>query len=245
LLEGIDMDGYTAEQGHGQLSAWLDWHRGKLVSSTDPLRPRSAGGVPRRRSACQRFGLHGLAGLRQIGWLRPALGRRRRQRCWRSACISPHQPVSVGIAARELQLAPLLPWLALKPDLGLPMAAMAGQRTSARRSQSRRLALDQTDGVQAVDRGVFADLGIDPVGKLPGVTGLHGELRGDAEAFSLELPDQAATLQFPQSFRQPFSLMPRWAARWRSGQDDGDWHIGVDALDFAGTGYAGARRVAR
>lgn len=241
LLQGIDLDGYTAEQGHGQLASWLDWRRGKLVSSTirfdlDQLAVSHADGARASVSA-----LHGVAGLRRI-----ADGYDLR---WAGddgslLALSLHQPqgqpVSVGVAARELQLAPLLPWLALKPDLGLPMAQWLG--SGHPRGDLNRVALhwNQTDGVQAVDLA-FAGLGIDPVGKLPGVSGLHGELRGDDEAFSLELPAQATTLQFPQSFRQPFSLtsLGGTLAFW---PDNGDWHIGVDALDFAGTGYAGDAR---
>ena len=94
--------------------------------------------------------------------------------------------------------------------------------------------------MQAVDL-TFTGLAIDAVGKLPGVSGLRGELRGDADAFSLELPAQSTTLQFPQIFRQPFSLtsLSGTLAFW---PDNGDWHIGVDALDFAGAGYAGDAR---
>ena len=48
-------------------------------------------------------------------------------------------------------------------------------------------------------------------------------------------------LQFPQQFRQPFALsaLGGTLAFW---PQDGDWHIGVDALDFAGAGYAGQVR---
>lgn len=241
LLLGIDMDGYTAEQGHGQLASWLDWYRGKLVSSTirfdlDQISVSHAGGARASVSA-----LHGVAGLRRTV---DGYGLRWAGDDGSLLALSLHQPqgqpTSVGIAASELQLAPLLPWLALKPDLGLPMAQWLG--SGHPRGDLNRVALhwNQTDGVQAIDLA-FAGLGIDAVGKLPGVSGLRGELRGDAEAFSLELPAQATTLQFPQSFRRPFSLtaLSGTLAFW---PDNGDWHIGIDALDFAGAGYAGDAR---
>ncbi|WP_458069553.1 YhdP family protein [Rhodanobacter sp. BL-MT-08] len=241
LLFGIDMDGYTAEQGHGKLAAWLDWYRGKVVGSTirldlDQLSVRHADGARAGVSS-----LHGMAGLR-----RTADGYNVR---WAGddgslLALNLHQPagqpIRVGVAARELQVAPLLPWLALKPDLGLPLAQWLG--SGHPRGDLNRLALqwNQTDGVQAIDVA-FTGLAIDPVGKLPGVNSLHGELRGDTEAFSLELPAQPATLQFPQGFRQPFALtnLSGTLAVW---PDNGDWHIGVDALDFAGAGYAGDAR---
>jgi uncharacterized protein (TIGR02099 family) len=241
LLSGIDMDGYTAEQGHGHLAAWLDWYRGRLVSSTirfdlDQLSVSQAGGARAGVSA-----LHGVAGLRRtvdgydVRWAGDDGS---------LLAMSLHQPAGqptrVGVAARELQVAPLLPWLALKPDLGLPLAQWLGGGHP--RGDLNRVALQwhQADGLQAVDVA-FTGLAIDPVGKLPGVDSLHGELRGDTEAFSLELPAQPATLQFAQSFRQPFALtnLSGTLAFW---PDNGDWHIGVDALDFAGVGYAGNAR---
>ena len=241
LLLGIDMDGYTAEQGHGQLASWLDWYRGKVVSGTirfdlDRLAISHADGARASVSA-----LHGIAGLRRtadgydVRWAGDDDSR---------LALSLHQPagqpIRVGVAARELQLAPLLPWLALKPDLGLPLAQWLGGGHP--RGDLNRVALqwNQTDGLQAVDL-TFTGLAIDAVGKLPGVSGLRGELRGDADAFSLELPAQSTTLQFPQIFRQPFSLtsLSGTLAFW---PDNGDWHIGVDALDFAGAGYAGDAR---
>ena len=242
LLQGIDLDGYTAEQGHGKIAAWLDWRRGKLISSSarfdlDQLAISQAGGVRAGVSA-----VHGVTGLRRTADDGYALR-------WAGddgslLALSLHQPqgqpASVGVAARDLQVASLLPWLALKPDLGLPMAQwLSGGHPHG---DLNRVALqwNQTAGVQAIDL-TFSGLGIDAVGKLPGVNDLRGELRGDAEAFSLELPPQASMLQFPQSFRQPFSLssLGGTLAFW---PDSGDWHIGVDALQFAGTGYAGEVR---
>ncbi len=146
----------------------------------------------------------------------------------------------MDVAARELQLAPLLPWLALKPALSPTLAQWLGGGHP--RGELSRLALhwNRAQGLQSVDLA-FNDLGIDPVGKLPGVSNLHGELRGDAEALSLELPPQATTLAFPHTFRQPF-VMSALAGTLAFWPQDGDWHIGVDALDFTGAGYAGQAR---
>jgi uncharacterized protein (TIGR02099 family) len=241
LLAGIDMDGYTAEQGYGQIAAWLDWYRGKVVGSTirfdlDQLSVSHAGGARASVSS-----LHGIAGLHRtvdgydVRWAGDDGSR---------LALNLHQPsgqpLTVGVAARELQVAPLLPWLALKPDLALPLAQWVG--SGHPRGDLVRVSLQwsQADGVRAIDVA-FSELGIDPVGKLPGVSRLSGELRGDTAAFALELPAQATTLQLPQSLRQPLSLtsISGTLAFW---PDNGDWHIGVDALEFAGAGYAGDAR---
>ncbi len=241
LLDGIDMDGYTANQGHGKLSAWLDWRKGALTSSLirfdlDTLAVTAPGG-----GAASVAALHGLAGVRQSG---DGYDVRWAGDDGSALALSLHQPgspqVSAGIAARGLQLAPLLPWLALKPGLAPALAQWLG--SGHPRGELGRVALhwNRANGLQDV-AAAFNDLGIDAVGKLPGISSLHGELRGDAEALSLELPAQATTLQFPHEFRQPFVLsqLAGMLAFW---PQDGDWHIGVDALDFVGTGYAGQAR---
>lgn len=241
LLNGIDPGGYTANQGHGRLSAWLDWREGTLTSSLirfdlDTLTVTApTGGTASVAS------LHGLAGVRQssdgydVRWAGDDGS---------AMAISLHQPgsaqASMGVAARELQLAPLLPWLALKPALAPALAQWLGGGHP--RGDLSRVALrwSRVDGVQAV-AVAFKDMGIDAVGKLPGLSSLHGELRGDAEALSLELPAQATTLQFAHEFRQPF-VMSQLAGTMAFWPQDGDWHIGVDALDFAGAGYTGQAR---
>jgi uncharacterized protein (TIGR02099 family) len=238
LLEGIDMGGYRVDHGRGRLSAWLDWRKGRLTHSLirfdlDTLAVAAPAGGTASVAA-----LHGLAGVQQMA---DGYDVRWAGDDGSALALSLHQPgtpqTSAGVAARELQLEPLLPWLALKPDLSPALAQWLG--SGRPRGDLGRLALhwSRSAGLQAVDVA-FSDLGIDPVGKLPGVTGLHGELRGDAEALSLELPAQATTLQFPHQFRQPFVLsnLDSTLAFWS--QDD-RWHIGVDALDFAGAGYAG------
>ncbi|MEO8998091.1 MAG: YhdP family protein, partial [Rhodanobacter sp.] len=241
LLDGIDMDGYTANHGHGKLSAWLDWSKGALTSSLirfdlDTLAVTAPTGGTANVAA-----LHGLAGVRQttdgydVRWAGDDGS---------ALALSLHQPgsaqTSVGVAARELQLAPLLPWLALKPELAPVLAQWLGSGHPRGNLGSVALHWKRADGLQAV-AAAFNDLGIDAVGKLPGVSSLHGELRGDAEALSLQLPPQATTLQFPQEFRQPL-VLSQLAGTLAFWPQDGDWHIGVDALDFVGTGYAGQAR---
>ena len=241
LLEGIDLGGYTADQGHGRVSAWLDWRKGRLTSSLirfdlDALAVTSSAGATASVPA-----LHGLAGLRRTDdgydarWAGDDGG---------ALALALHQPgtpqASVGVAARELQLGPLLPWLALAPDLPHGLAQWLGGGHPHGELGKVALQWNRASGLGTLDL-TFQDLGIDPVGGLPGLGDLRGEMRGDAEALSLELPEQAATLQFAHLFREPFALskLAGTLAFWR--EDDG-WHIGADPLDFTGAGYAGQAR---
>jgi uncharacterized protein (TIGR02099 family) len=241
LLDGIDMGGYTAKQGHGRLSAWLDWRKGKVTRSLirfdlDRLAVTAPGGNVANVAA-----LHGLAGLRQtvdgyeVRWAGDDGS---------VLALSLHQTdasvSSLGLAASHLQLAPLLPWLALTPDIGPALAKWVGSGHPHGELDRVALRWKQVDGMQAIDVA-FHDLGIDPVDKLPGLDSLRGELRGDATAVSLELPEQASTLSFPHAFRQPF-VLSKLAGTLAFWPDNGDWHIGVDTLDFTGAGFAGQAR---
>lgn len=241
LLDGVAMEGYTVGHGSGRLRAWLDWRKGQLSRSLvrfdlDTLAVSAPGGGTASVAA-----LHGLAGVHRTG---DGYQLRWAGDDGSALALSLHQPgtdqLRVGVAASKLQLAPLLPWLALKPGVSPALAQWLGGGHP--RGELDRLALQwsRVDGLRSIELA-FRDLGIDPVGKLPGISSLHGLVRGDAAALSLELPAQATTLQFPHTFRQPFVLssLGGTLAFW---SQDGDRHIGVDALDFTGAGYAGHAR---
>jgi uncharacterized protein (TIGR02099 family) len=242
LLDGIDLDGYTADHGEGRLTAWLDWRKGQLSHSLIrfDLDTLSISG-PEGAATASVAALHGLAGIRQID---NGYDVRWSGDDGSALALRLHQPgtvqLSIGVAARELQLAPLLPWLALKPKLAPALAHWLGGGHP--RGDLSRVALqwNRASGLQSLALS-FKDVGIDPVGKLPGVSSLRGELRGDAEALSLVLPAQPTTLQFPRQFRQPFMLsrLEGMLAFWPQGDD---WHIGADTLQFDGAGYAGQAR---
>ena len=241
LLDGIDLAGYTVDHGAGRLSAWLDWQHGTL--SRGVLRiDLSTLSVSAPTDATARVAsLRGVAGIRhtdegyELRWAGDDGS---------AAVLNLDHPgtpqLRVDAAASELQLAPLLPWLALKPGLAPSLARWLG--SGSPRGELGHVALHWThaSGLQrlAIE---FDRLGIDPVDKLPGLSDLRGELRGDGEGFSLELPAQPTTVTFPRVFRQPFALS-RLAGTLAFWPQDGDWHMGADTLDFVGTGYAGSLR---
>jgi uncharacterized protein (TIGR02099 family) len=241
LLAGFDLDGYTAAQGHGQIAAWLAWRRGRVDNSVLRLDLDNLTLIAPSGATARVAGLHGLAGLRRIGdgyaarWAGDDGG---------ALAVNLHQPgnaqASIDVAARNLQLAPLLPWLALKPGLSPALGAWLGAGRPRGELSVAALQWRQATGLQAVDLA-FTQLAVDAVGALPGISGVRGELRGDAQALSLQLTNQAAVLQLPQMFRQPLTMsaVGGTLAFW---QQDGDWHLGADALDLAGAGYAGQAR---
>ena len=241
LLAGIDTDGYTAKSGHGSIAAWVSWRNGMLERSllrvdVDQLAVASPSGATANVTA-----LHGLAGLRRtadgyaLRWAADDGG---------ALALNLHDPgtagLRVGVAARQLQLAPWLPWLALKPGLTPAVAAWLGRGRPQARLDQLDLQWSKLAGIRSLQLG-FAGLAIHPVGTLPGLSPLHGELRGDTQALSLHLPAQSATLTWPARLREPVVLtaIDTTAAAWRR---DGDWRVGVDALNLAGSGFTAQLR---
>lgn len=241
LLDGVDLGGYVVQAGYGTISAWLDWKRGKVVSSlarldlTDVVVASPAGSRASVPSIHGEAELGGLAGGYVLRWAGDDGS---------GLVLDLHQPgapqASVAAAARNLQLAPLVPWLALLPKFPPALAAWLGEGHPHGLLENATLRWSKAAGLQALAVD-FNDLGIDPSGKLPGVNHLQGSLLGDTEAVSLQLPEQASTISFPHVFRQPFVLakLGGTLAAWRGG---GDWHLGIARLDFQGQGFAGNAR---
>ncbi|MGC1549280.1 MAG: YhdP family protein, partial [Rhodanobacter sp.] len=241
LFTGVDMGGYAVDSGHGNVAAWLDWKSGKVVRNlirfdlTDVAIANPDGGK------AEVSALHGIAELR-----RSEDGYEAR---WAgddgSALVGVlHQldtpQAHAEVAARHLQLAPLVPWLALKPKLSPALAQWVGGGHPRGQLQHAEMRWSQADGLQQLDVG-FDGLGIDPVGTLPGIDNLQGELLGDAEAISVELPEQATVLRFPHLFREPF-VMPKLGGTLAFWHDEDHSYIGVDSLDFEGQGFGGTTR---
>lgn len=241
LAAGVDLGGYAVNGGAGTFASWLDWRDAKVVRNLtrfdlDGLALTTPDGNPVRVAS-----LHALADMNKtddgfrVRWAADDGGA--------FALDVRHQAgpdAEAWIAARDLQLGALVPWLALKPQLSPGLAQWVG--TGKPRGKLSRAALHWTraDGLTSADVA-FTGLGIDPVGKLPGIDRLDGELRGDQGALSVELPAQATVLRFPHTFRKPFELS-RLAGTFSAWHEDGDWHLGIEPLDFEGVGFGGQAR---
>ncbi|WP_235577583.1 YhdP family protein [Rhodanobacter sp. Root480] len=240
-LQGVDMDGYTANRGHGRLGVWVDWRDKRIVGATARLDLNDVQITAPNHDSANVPALHGVASLRrnddgyELRWAGDQGG---------ALVLALHQPANgkrwLAVAARDLQLAPLLPWLALKS--GLPNGVAQWLGDGRPHGELSRLAMNWSEaaGLRSIELA-FKDVGIDAAGALPGVSGLRGTLRGDGEALSLELPVQATTLTFPHLFRQPLALskLGGTLAFW---PDGAGWHLGADALDIEGDGFSGQVR---
>jgi uncharacterized protein (TIGR02099 family) len=89
--------------------------------------------------------------------------------------------------------------------------------------------------------GSLRGLSLAPAGAIPGVAGLDLDLRGDAEALLLHLPEQGLRVEYPHVFRTPF-LFSRLGGDVVAWREDGRWRLGSDRLAFEGEGYGGELR---
>jgi uncharacterized protein (TIGR02099 family) len=239
LLGDVAMDGYATRSGTGSVAAWLDWKDHQVVRATLRLDlvdlavegPAGTARVP---------ALHGLAGITQradgyeVRYAADGGG---------ALVLALHQPegdLRVDLAARELDLAPLLPWLALKPGLTPALGAWLGGGHPRALLKQASLRWSRTGGVGFL-QATFAHAGIDAVGKLPGVSGLDGQLRGDAQSYAVDLPAQSSVIDLSHTFRKPF-VLSRLAGSVAAWHEDGAWQVGVDPLAFEGEGFGGSAR---
>lgn len=241
MLAGIDLGGYQALAGRGTFASWLDWKQGKIIRNLtrfdlDGLAVQTPSGV-----RVQAPPLHGRAQLLRIDdgfdirWLGDDGG---------ALALQLHQIDTVQArgeaAASHLQLGPLLPWLALKPQLSVGLAQWLGQGKPHGEIVSAGMRFSRGEGLIYLEAS-FQGVGIDPIGKLPGLSSLHGEFRGDPESMSLSLPAQATTIGFPHTFRKPF-VMSRLAGDIAFWHEDDAFHIGTEQFDFDGEGFSGQAR---
>ncbi len=243
LLSDIDLHGYAAQAGRGSVALWLDWRKGKVVRSLVRADLRDLAVINPDGNRAQVTALHGLAEVRiDNGDYRLRWGGDDGSGLAAMVRQPGSDAMRVDAVARNLALDPLLPWLALKPQLSAGLAQWIGTGQPHGVLTQADLHWSQAAGLESAQIG-FRGLGIEALGKLPGVDHLDGNFRADAEAFSIELPSQAATLRFPGVFPQPFvmSQLGGEVAMWHDAQDQA-WHIGTDRLAFEGAGYGGEAR---
>lgn len=241
LAAGVDLGGYSVNGGTGTFASWLDWRDAKVVRNLtrfdlDGLAFTAPDGNQARVAS-----LHALADMNKtaegyrVRWAADdggalALDVRRQD----------DDHLEAWITARDLQLGPLVPWLALKPNLSAGLGQWVGAGKPRGKLSHAALHWTRAEGVVSADVA-FAGVGIDPVGKLPGIDRLDGRLRGDQGALSLELPAQATVLRFPHTFRKPFELS-RLAGTFSAWHEDDDWHLGIEPMAFEGAGFGGQAR---
>ncbi|KQQ74649.1 hypothetical protein ASF73_09650 [Xanthomonas sp. Leaf131] len=156
------------------------------------------------------------AKLQQLDGLSIAGGRR-------YAVVGKHVDVSGLIAAAALsdQLSPnLRRWLSLsKPQLRVADLQVAGEQGGALRAQGR-----------------IDELAFSPVGNAPGISGLRGQIDGDAQAIELDAaPDATVRFDWPTGFGVVHEIqLAGKIVGWREGAG---WQVATPALRVQGKDY--------
>jgi uncharacterized protein (TIGR02099 family) len=239
LAADFNAGGYALAGGKGAFESWLDWRNGQVVRMTSRL-DFDALAVRGPARTVTTPGLHGIVDVH-----RTADGQRID---WADAdggdvafVNHVHGERSDGtVVARKINLGPLLPLASLAPQVSPGLAQWLANGQPRGRLNDVRADWDSAAGLRYV-HAKFAGLGINAIGKLPGVSKLDGEVFGDDQALALSLPRQATTLDFTGVFRKPFvmSMLGGDIAVYKDGDD---WHIGADPVDFQGEGFGGQAR---
>jgi uncharacterized protein (TIGR02099 family) len=239
LTGDFEAGGYALAGGTGRFETWLDWRDAHVVRATSSIDLDNLA-VRGPARTVKTAGLHGIVDLhrfnggQRIDWAG-------RDGSDAAIILRTKGDVSEGtIVARKLELAPLLPWAGLLPQVSPALARWLGEGKPRGRFDDVHADWNSTDGLSFA-HAAFSGLGIDASGKLPGLSSLTGQVFGDHEALVLSLPKQATTIDATGVFRKPF-VMSALGGDVAVFNDGDGWHIGVDALDFRGEGYGGQAR---
>lgn len=236
--------GVRIDAGQGQVQAWVDLHRHRVIMVTSQLQLREAAlsGEPLAGSTVRpqvRFEqVDGLLRwrLRAGGWRLDAptlrVGSRAQAQKLDGLLLAGGQQYAVQ--AQQIEAAPLLSVLALSDriDAGLRRWLIQA-RPDARAS---KLALSGRRGGPLRAQGHLDGLRFAVVGHAPGVDGLAGDFNGDGDGFALAL-DTRAPLRFdwPSGFGVVHNLkLDGRIAGWREGAG---WRVGTPALHIDGGDY--------
>lgn len=144
-----------------------------------------------------------------------------------------------AMAARTLEVSALLPLLALAPSLPAATRHWLLQAHPQLRLADVEAAGER--GGRARASGRLEALGFDPVGQLPGLSGLRGRFHGDAQALQFDPDPQAEVrLDWPTGFGVPHRLrLTGPLLGWRDGPG---WQLATPGLRVQAADYGAELR---
>jgi uncharacterized protein (TIGR02099 family) len=261
VLRGYPLAGLRIERGSGQVRVWAWWEQDRLaaaetevdlhdlvLSTATPI-PRVAGSGIVPRIGFERFGF--AAGWRrtEAGWHADLVDFSVTRQGESPALTQVHLETSAGsedrppryrLALSNLDLATLASMVMLSDAVPeewrrwLYEADPIGTLAEA--------SLVYTDAEDFDFRAQLEELAWHAVDKMPGVGGVRGVLRGDAQAMVLRLPGSGPlAIDMPKMFRQPleFTRLRGDIAAYRGQRG---WRLETDALDFEEPAFAGEVR---
>lgn len=139
-----------------------------------------------------------------------------------------------AVLADEVDAQPLLAVLSLSDRLEASTRRWLAQANPRARLSGVSIAGTQTGVGNA--QGRLADVGFDPAGERPGISGLAGNFNGDADGFVLNLdPRTPLRVDWPSGFGVVHDVtLDGQLAGWRESEG---WQVGTSALRIRGKDY--------
>jgi uncharacterized protein (TIGR02099 family) len=261
ITHGFGFDGLQIEQGKGRVQAWAWWQRGRLMRARSEidladvvLTTQSLIALDAKRQIAPRVGFdHVALGARwqrgDNGWQADIadLVMSRQGQAAAPANIHVEKYQNAETARPDYSLSAGSVDFAAPASVAMLSAALPPEwrrwlyianPVGVLRSATLRYGDAQDFDVAAS----FAGVAWHAVDKLPGASGLGGDMLGDQDAFSFALPAHTAVvLDQPRVFRKPLEFS-EFAGDIAAYRGDAGWRVETDALAFEGAGYGGQLR---
>ncbi len=218
--------------GRGDVAFWLDWRQGALASGAVDLALADVALQSPLGAVDSRFERIALAG----NWQRTSdtwsfalrdVAVTRGNRAWPEAATVDIDVARDGdrierfaLRSSFLRLEDLTPFFAPLPESRLLDSWFALAPRGDLRGVDLALARGDDEKIEYSVAAEFAELGIEKLEDLPGVTGVTGQLRADSRSGRLELASNGVALDWPALFRGVVEAPElRGIVVWRAGQD--------------------------
>ncbi len=238
MARDVDLQGYFVRSGRGDLELWGSWRGNRLESAaakfdlsgldaTAPGGPHmqlpTFSGVLGLHRIADGYELHYRTAGKSHADIDGAGGALLRLRVQSGGLRS------ITLAARDIDLVPVLSLVAMLPQT--PPAL--GKWISAARPHGRieSAAVRWDSGGKYALAARLQGIGAAPEADMPGADPFDAIVRGDDEALSIEIPQQAFTLRMPRVFRWPF-VLKRFGGTLVVWRDEVGRHVGTDGIVF-------------
>lgn len=240
MFAGAAVDGYALKSGQGDFAVWLTWQQRRLTGVTAQMNLADLA-VDSPVGAVKTPQLRGLVQMRRKGdalrvLMAPNDGGAAR------VDVRGIGGTDVRVIARAHDFDPG-GWLtlgALAPQLPSALGRWLAAATPTVHLADAQVDWSRTQGLRTLNAH-FDHFGLAAVGARPGVEQVHGVLRGDDKAVSLELPAQPLTMHLPEVYNEPlsFASVGGDVVLWRGAHA---WHIATGGIALQRKGFDGQLR---
>src|SRR5690625_2484771 len=230
MFDGAAVNGYALDSGHGDFAVWLTWRERRLTGVTAQVNLADLA-VDSPVGKVEAPQLRGLVQMRRKGdALRVLMAPGDTGAARVDVKGIGSADVRVSARAHDFDPGNWLSLGALSPQLPTALGRWLAAASPRLHLASARMEWSRKHGLRALDAR-FDHLALTAADGRPGVDHVHGVLRGDGQAVSLELPAQPMTLTVPRAYREPLALASVGGdvVLWRDAQA---WHVATDGVSI-------------